>query len=244
MNKRRIHSKPTNPKIIDLRDQGHQTNNIADKDTSTPSHDQASPASIKSAPIAPSAPRRKKHWTKKIISLFFLLLFIAGLYTLLILLYPKLSKPSASSIQQKAQTVIDNRNQLFFPSIGVNSEIREGGIEILDQGVVWHRLPERGNPEKGGNFILTGHSFVWGYTPQEVTKQSVFYHLNEANKDDEIIVHWNGKAYKYRVIEKRTVKPDQIEIEQPSDTPKLTLYTCTTGGASDGRVVIIAEPKE
>ncbi len=32
--------------------------------------------------------------------------------------------------------------------------------------------------------------------------------------------------------------------EQPSKTPKLTLYTCTIGGAYDGREVIVATPQD
>ena len=185
----------------------------------------------------------KKSWKKITALVISLILVLVGFYILFILIMPVISKPSEKSIQKQAEIVVHNKNQVFIPKVGIQSEIKEGGIDILDQGVVWHRLPERGNPEKGGNFILTGHSFVWGYTPQEVTKQSVFYHLADAQKGDEIIVHWNDKKYTYTVSDKNTVKPNATEIEKASDKPKLTIYTCTTGGASDGRVVIIAEPK-
>lgn len=190
----------------------------------------------------PKKIRKTRRWRRILAVLLSIIMIGVGLYILFILLYPKINKPSETVVRQNAEAVVQNKNQVFIPSAGIQSEIKEGGLEILDQGVVQHRLPERGNPEKGGNFILTGHSFVWGYTPQEVTKQSVFYHLVEVNIGDEIIVHWNGKKYIYTVKEKTTVKPDAIEVEKTSNKPVLTIYTCTTGGASDGRVVIIAEP--
>ena len=219
--------KPNGPKTIDLR---KVSNNHS---TPTPHK----PSSI----VVPKKPKNRR-WLRRFLVLFFVVLFCTGLYILFILLYPQLSKPSEKTIRAQAEVVVNEKNQLFIPSVGIRSEIKEGGIDILDQGVVWHRFPERGNPQKGGNFILTGHSFVWGYTPQEVTKQSVFYHLSEAKIGDEIIVHWDGTIYKYKVTGKETVKPDQTEVEKMSDKPRLTIYTCTTGGASDGRVVISAEP--
>lgn len=237
MDKKPRPPKPIGSQTIDLR---------AIKQPKPPTQQHAKKPSLqivsKNPPIPPPKPHKKRHWLKILLTIFFVTLFVGGLYILLILFYPKITKPSAESIHKKADVVIDNKNKLFIPSVGIESEIKEGDIKILDQGVVWHRLPERGNPEKGGNFILTGHSFVWGYTPQEVTKQSIFYHLSEAKHGDEVIVHWHGKIYKYKINGKKTVKPDQIEVEKQSEVPILTVYTCTTGGASDGRIVITAEP--
>ncbi len=229
--------KATGPKVINLRDQAH-----AGQTKETKIHNKSTPA-----PPIPARPVKKpkaRQWRKLLVILVSLLLIGGGLYILFILLVPVVSRPSEKSVRAQAEVIVQNKNQVFIPSVGIQSEIKEGGIDILDQGVVWHRLPERGNPEKSGNFILTGHSFVWGYTPQEVTKQSVFYHLSETKEGDEIIVHWNDKKYTYIVRQKQTVKPDATEVEKMSDKPKLTIYTCTTGGASDGRVVIVAEPKQ
>ena len=227
--------KPTGPKTLDLRQGSVQHTKSAELKEQT---------HTEPPKPAPPKPKRRRGLWKKILALVLSFVLIGGgLYILFILLIPNISKPSDKSVRAQAEVIIQNKNQVFVPSAGIQSEIKEGGIDILDQGGVWHRLPERGNPEKGGNFILTGHSFVWGYTPQEVTKQSVFYHLAEAKEGDEILVHWNGKKYTYIVKGKQTVKPDATEVEKMSDKPKLTMYTCTTGGASDGRVVIVAEPK-
>jgi len=45
------------------------------------------------------------------------------------------------------------------------------------------------------------------------------------------------------VSEKRTVKPSETSIELASNTPKLTLYSCTREGQNDGRDVIVATPQ-
>jgi sortase A len=230
--------KATGPRVIDLRNQ------VYTGQTKKTGINKENTSFIPANPAQAVRKNRTKQWIKLLVILISLLLIGSGLYILLLLLMPIISRPSEKSVRAQAEVVIQNKNQVFIPSVGIQSEIKEGGIEILDQGVVWHRLPERGNPEKGGNFILTGHSFVWGYTPQKVTKQSVFYHLGEAKEGDEIIVHWNNKKYTYVVKEKQTVKPNATEVEKMSNKPKLTIYTCTTGGASDGRIVIIAEPKQ
>jgi sortase A len=113
---------------------------------------------------------------------------------------------------------------------------------VLDNGA-WHRHPERGDPEKGGNFILAAHRFELGPTPSETQRKSPLYHIDKVEVDDDIQIDFNGKRYDYRVAERLAVKPTQTEIEAPSDVAKLTLYTCTLGGETDGREVLIATPK-
>jgi sortase A len=50
-----------------------------------------------------------------------------------------------------------------------------------------------------------------------------------------------GKRYTYYVDKIFDVKPTQTEIEAPSKDAKLTLYTCSLGGSSDVRLVLIAK---
>jgi LPXTG-site transpeptidase (sortase) family protein len=171
------------------------------------------------------------------------LLLGLGVYILALLLTPKLQKKSAQEFQKtQEQLQKSDKNLLTIKSAGVATEISEGDVNVLDKGLVWHRLPKEGNPEVGGNMILTGHSFVWGYTPKQVKENSIFYNLGDAKVGDPIEVRWNGKSYNYKVSETKQVKPNQIEIEKPSKDPKLTIYTCTLAGSADGRVVVIAVP--
>jgi len=160
-----------------------------------------------------------------------------------LLIYPKLQKKSAQEIKKSAaETPASEKNTIFIPSVRIQADIGEGGSDTLDKGLAWHRLPEQGNPAKGGNMIITGHSFVWGYKPDEIKKRSIFYDLKDIKVGDEVLVNWDGKQYKYSVSKVKTVKPSAVEIEQPTGDPILTIYTCTIGGSADGRVVVIAKP--
>mgnify|MGYP001689892069 FL=1 len=108
----------------------------------------------------------------------------------------------------------------------------------------WWRKPENGNPKDGGNFVLSAHRFIMGLTPQQTLRKSPFYNIDKLTVGDEIVIDYNGARYIYAISEKRSVKPEAIEIEQRTDQPQLTLYSCTLGGANDGRDVFIAKLKK
>lgn len=127
---------------------------------------------------------------------------------------------------------------LQIPSIGVDVKIVEGDSDSsLDLGV-WRR-PDTGDPENGGNMVLTGHRFQ--YLPPNNT---TFYHLPKVEVGDEIIVYWDEIEYDYIVNETFVVEPDAVEIEEDSAYPMLTLYTCTPLWTADKRFVVRAEPVE
>ena len=182
---------------------------------------------------------KKPSRTRIVLIAIFAVLLLLGVYLLVLYMSPRFvpafKKNSVVSVEE------DTSNRLTIPSTGINVAIKEGGEEQLEHGA-WHRFPERGNPEIGGNFILSAHSFVWGITPDQVTEKSYFYSLKDVNVGDEISVRWGSKDYKYKVEETFEVKPNQTEIEKPSVEPKLTIYTCTESGSTDGRVVVVAKP--
>jgi len=192
---------------------------------------------------APSMkPRKKKGNLPLVLAGIFILLL--GLYVIYLLSFPKITKKPASEIKQALkETPQEDKNTIFIPSVGVQVGIEQGDINVLDKGLAWHRIPNQGDPIKGGNMIITGHSFVWGYRSDEVKKKSIFYDLKNSKVGDEVVVNWEGKQYKYKISKLKTVKPNAIEIEDQTSEPQLTIYTCTIGGAADGRVVIIAKPE-
>lgn len=193
-----------------------------------------------------NSPTQPKNSNKRKILLIIIagLLIGVGAYILVLLLTPKVQKKTAKTIETSQSQLVkaSDKNILVIPSAGIEAEISEGNVNVLDKGLVWHRLPKEGSPEAGGNTILTGHSFVWGYTPKQVKEQSIFYNLSDVKKGDAIQVRWNGKIYNYVASEIKQVKPNETDIEKPSKDPKLTIYTCTLGGSADGRVVVIAKP--
>ena len=106
----------------------------------------------------------------------------------------------------------------------------------------WWRAPDSGNPKDGGNFVLSAHRFIMGLTPQQTLRKSPFYNIDKLVVGDEITIDYEGERYVYQISKIFAVKPEAIEIENRTDEPQLTLYSCTLGGASDGREVIIAKP--
>lgn len=132
-----------------------------------------------------------------------------------------------------------DQNRLYIPKIKLNIDYLAGGPEVLRESA-WWRHPERGNPEIGGNFILSAHRFELGFTPGQTIRKSPFYHLHKLREGDKVYVDFEGTRYEY-VIEKRfDVRPSQTEIEAPSEDHKLTIYTCMLQGLEAGREVLVA----
>lgn len=188
----------------------------------------------------------KPAWKKRVGFILPIILLLSGLYMLGLVFAPKMVPYFKASKVQKA---LDNNlpqkgdDRLYIQKLGVNAPIRVGGAEVMNNGGVWHRLPKLGDPVAGGNFILSAHRWHTGKTPAETIAQSPFYNMDRVQTGDNIFVDFEGKRYKYVVYETYQVKPDQTEIEAPlasGEDPKMTLYTCTLKGSSDGRVVIQA----
>ena len=164
-------------------------------------------------------------------------MFVAGLGLLGSVVAPIVpSRSTVSKITEKP-----SEDAVAIESAGVYAPIVQGGDEALESGA-WHRFPDRGNPVKGGTFILSAHSFVFNWNPMQTRQDSYFYNLNKTKVADAVVIQWQGKTYRYKVSKVYDVKPDAVEIEAPSKTARLVLYTCTTGGSADGRVVVEALP--
>lgn len=188
------------------------------------------------------APMKKKKTGRNIvIAIMAFVLVFAGIYLLILTQAPQL--PISSSIDlNTADDANDTRNRIQIEKL--NLEVPYYGEDTpatLEKGA-WWRYPDRGNPEKGGNFILSAHRFYLGTTPQGTRERSPFYELDKLQTGDKIRVFYEGEWYEYEVTDNYSVKPNAVEIEAESAEPKMTLYTCTLGGSADGRVVINAKP--
>lgn len=169
---------------------------------------------------------------------------IGGGYLLILVLTPNIAPVVAPMKKIDPKTLpAPKEDRVYITKIGVNIPIKTGGPEALNGGS-WHRFPERGDPEEGGNFILSAHRFEIGLTPGETRRKSPFYHIDKLNQGDQILVDFKGTRYAYEINNHKEVKPTQTEIEAPlkqGEEPKLTLYTCTLKGESDGREVYTAK---
>lgn len=186
-----------------------------------------------------------------------LLLFILGLYLIIMPLAPELSyyfRQLTGNVQYERQKShfgmgvgednqnkpseknIPKQNWLYIPAVDINVQVVEGKTEDALNHGAWRR-PKSSTPEKGGNTVITGHRFKY-LPPSNLT----FYHLDKIRKGDEIIVYWKGKEYDYVVTKIFEVKPTQIEVEKNTKNPQLTLYTCTPLWTAARRLVIVATP--
>lgn len=176
------------------------------------------------------------------------LILCAGIYILLSATSPmfvNLPTPAEtdSLITKISNTPAQQSNQLIIPRINLNVPIVEGADESALNKGAWHRHPDRGDPITGGNFILSGHRFYMGISPEQTTKLSPFYHIDALKEKDSLFVDWRGIRYRYQIVKIFSVPSTQIDIENPSQKPKLTLYSCTIlGGENNQRYVIEADP--
>lgn len=184
----------------------------------------------------------KKQTKRRAAISFSILCIVVGLYIFWILQAANL-KPLTDLQQANFIPHEIKEKQLIIPKIAVNSEIFQGQADVLERGI-WNRFPERGTPDMGGNFILSGHRFVFDKTPQKTKQKSYLYNIDKLVEGDTILVDWRHKRYKYKIVKIYSVNPNAIEIEEPSKEAKLTLYTCTLQGQADGRIVIEAKPVE
>lgn len=191
-------------------------------------------------------PRKKRFSLRRtndllsVIAIFLAIYIIASPYLPAISWWAKHEAPVISRAPEvkidipKDEVLPDNT--LVIPSLGMQELLHSGVSEAeLNKGV-WIR-PQGSTPEQLSNTVLSGHRFTY-------SGQAVFYHLDKVKIGDKIQLHWDGTLYKYKVSEIKVVPPTAIEIEAPTETPQLTIYTCTPLWSAKDRLVLIAEPTE
>ncbi len=189
-------------------------------------------------------PSKRTRGLRKPVSLVIAaLMFLGGGYLFVLLHSPDvLVSPAAAAGYTEDNLVNSDENFIKIERINLLVPFHTGKTEKTLESGAWHRFPERGDPEQGGNFILSAHRFRLGATPNQTMERSPFYHLDKLQNEDIVDVYFNGNWYKYQIKKIFSVKPDAVEIEEPSDEAKLTLYSCSLKGSADGRVVIEAAP--
>ncbi|PID32935.1 sortase [Candidatus Saccharibacteria bacterium] len=189
---------------------------------------------------------KKKRWKNRLLSLVSILMLLGGVYVLYNVFSPMMTQPNPdnnSTTKLLAETPEESikENRLYIPKIDINLPYAKGGAGVMERGA-WWRSPNSGNPKDGGNFVLSAHRFIMGLTPQQTQRKSPFYNINRLEIGDNIIIDYHKQRYEYKITEVFSVRPEDVKIEKRTEEPRLTLYSCTLGGADDGREVIIAEP--
>jgi len=140
--------------------------------------------------------------------------------------------------------IVPDGSHIIIPKIGVNAPIvfpktpDEPTMQRYLQSGVAH-YPGTAKPGEVGNTFLTGHSsnFWWvrgGFN-------YVFLNLDKLNTGDQAIIYHGGNKYVYTVTGKRVVEPTETSVLAQTETPILTLMTCTPPGTNWMRLIVTLE---
>src|SRR5438876_585171 len=88
-------------------------------------------------------------------------------------------------------------------------------------------------PGQNGNMVLSGHIS----SPNE---GAVFHHLPDLKVGEGVIVGTEERQYLYRVVDVKTVTPDEVSVLDQTPDPTVTLITCVPDGIYSHRLVVTA----
>ena len=119
---------------------------------------------------------------------------------------------------------------LRIPKIGVDKTIVQG-VGLGDLRKAPGHYPETPLPGEQGNAAIAGHRTTYG---------APFNRLDELAAGDEILVTTLKGSFTYTVAGIKVVKPNQVEVLNPTPTPTLTLTTCNPRYSAKERLVVVA----
>ena len=172
---------------------------------------------------------------------------IGGSYLLFNTLAPSMPASLNTEVAAVTKTLKQRQpsldtNRLYVPKIGVDVAIVVGVNDKTLEGGAWHRVPQNGDPIKGGNFVLAAHRFNLGLTPDQTRAKSPFYHIEKLEQGEQIFVDYNGTRYAYSVTKRYKVASTEVSIEAMTNTARMTMYSCDLRGPDAGREVVEAQP--
>ena len=121
--------------------------------------------------------------------------------------------------------------RIVIPEIGIDKIVVEG-VGVADLKRAPGHYPGTSLPGLPGNAAIAGHRTTYG---------APFYRLNELEPGDEIIATTTYGEFHYEVAETRIVRPNQVEVLENTDAPRLTLTTCHPRYSARQRMVVIAD---
>ena len=128
---------------------------------------------------------------------------------------------------------------LSIPKIRIdNAAVAVGGTDLSKSLI---QYPGTANPGETGAPVIFGHSILRQfYNPKNY--MSIFSTIMTLEYGDEILIKFDGVNYRYKVVDKIEVKPEDIQIlEQKYNGRYLKLVTCVPEGTYLRRGVVIAE---
>jgi LPXTG-site transpeptidase (sortase) family protein len=128
---------------------------------------------------------------------------------------------------------------ISIPKLGIkNAQVFDRGVDsggnmLIAKGyVVTHYA--NSSPIGTGNAVLYGHDDIEG---------SIFARLKDLSTGDEVDVALaDGTSAVYHVTAREIVAPTAVQILQPTNDVRLTLFTCWPNWVDTQRVVVTAMP--
>ena len=164
--------------------------------------------------------------------------------------FPTPETTPTTTNEEPVKSQENNEFKIEIPKIGAKTEIiadvspvdKNQYLEVLKNNKVAHSsystLPGRG---KGSMTYLFAHSTEQSI--QTMRKNSVFYLLGELDKDDKILINYQGSVIEYTVYMKKIVTAKEFEYLTYSDSNKevLILQTCWPIGTNWKRLLVFAQ---
>lgn len=133
-------------------------------------------------------------------------------------------------------------NKLEIPALEISAPIisststAESDIKKdLDIGVVL--FPDSARPGEGQSVIL-GHSAPEGWP--HIKYQWVFSDLNDLEEGDEIVVHWEGEKFVYKVEETLFIDKGALLPEEEEGENTLIMISCWPPGKNLRRIAVVS----
>jgi sortase A len=109
--------------------------------------------------------------------------------------------------------------------------------KALQRGVVHYGTTAK--PGENGNTVIVGHSSNNWWDSGKY--KFAFILLDKMQRGDEIVLHYQGTRYVYKVQNKKVVEPTNTSVLEQTQQPRLTLITCTPPGTSWQRLIVQAK---
>ena len=143
-------------------------------------------------------------------------------------------QPTAKELKLANNHIIIKKLNMDVPIVWDSPE--DKFLDNLQYGVAHFKGTAK--PGEKGNIFIAGHSSSYWW--QRGAYSAIFSIIDRLNQGDEVIITYQNKVYVYEVKEKFVVKPSQVEVMKSTETPTLTLMTCTPIGTALNRLIIRA----
>jgi LPXTG-site transpeptidase (sortase) family protein len=171
-------------------------------------------------------------------------LILMGLGGLLLTFYPLLREEVGYRVGVSQEIMVESGYTVEIPSLRLKAAVIEGvdpynsGVyrEALNRGVA--QAKHTALPGEKGTQYLFAHS---SDNPWNLARaNTAFYRLTRIKVGDEILVDYQGREYRYRVSETRTVRPTEVSYLEEQAEDRLILQTCVPIGTDWKRFLVLA----